>query len=404
MLRNYVGDSAFFKALNLYLTTNKFKSAEAQQLRLAFEEVTGKDLNWYWNQWYYGSGHPKFDITYSYNDSTKNTVVIVKQTQEGNKIFKLPVAIDVYNATGKTRHNVWVQNKVDTFLFASSAKPDLVNFDGDKILLCTKIENKTPDEYIYQYKYAGKYLDRKEAIDALAKNQDDPKVVDFLKTALKDKYDGLRSYTLGKLEMRKSNLKKEVEPILLDLAKNDPKRLVRASAIAKLGQYKRNEYAPLFKNAVNDSSYTVSGNALEALSLIDSATAIAEAKRLAAQPSKGKLSSQITAVLVKSGDESAANIILDNFDKMPLSQAKFEMLQPISEFLANAKKMDILKRGVDAIAAFRDIIPIAFKNQTDPFINGVLLKGLATKKKQAGLQDQFEYILSKLPEADKKGF
>ena len=32
MLRNYVGDSAFFKALNLYLTTNKFKSAEAHQL------------------------------------------------------------------------------------------------------------------------------------------------------------------------------------------------------------------------------------------------------------------------------------------------------------------------------------------------------------------------------------
>jgi aminopeptidase N len=40
MLRNYVGDSAFFKSLNLYLTTNKFKSAEAHNLRLAFEEVT----------------------------------------------------------------------------------------------------------------------------------------------------------------------------------------------------------------------------------------------------------------------------------------------------------------------------------------------------------------------------
>ena len=42
MLRNFVGDSAFFKSLNLYLTTNKFKSAEAHHFRLAFEEVTGK--------------------------------------------------------------------------------------------------------------------------------------------------------------------------------------------------------------------------------------------------------------------------------------------------------------------------------------------------------------------------
>jgi aminopeptidase N len=52
MLRNYVGDSAFFKSLNLYLTTNKYKSAEAHQLRLAFEEITGKDLNLFFNQWY----------------------------------------------------------------------------------------------------------------------------------------------------------------------------------------------------------------------------------------------------------------------------------------------------------------------------------------------------------------
>ena len=58
MLRNYVGDSAFWKSLNLYLNTYKFQSAEAQELRLAFEEITGEDLNWFWNQWYYGAGHP----------------------------------------------------------------------------------------------------------------------------------------------------------------------------------------------------------------------------------------------------------------------------------------------------------------------------------------------------------
>ena len=67
MLRNYVGDDAFFKSLNNYLTANKFKAGEAGQLRLAFEEVTGKDMNWFWNQWYYGSGHPKLQIDYNYN-------------------------------------------------------------------------------------------------------------------------------------------------------------------------------------------------------------------------------------------------------------------------------------------------------------------------------------------------
>ena len=58
MLRNYVGDSAFFKALNVYLNNFKFKNAEAHNLRMAFEQVTGQDLNWYWNQWYFEADIP----------------------------------------------------------------------------------------------------------------------------------------------------------------------------------------------------------------------------------------------------------------------------------------------------------------------------------------------------------
>ena len=85
MLRNFVGDSAFFKSLNLYLTTNKFKSAEAHQFRLAFEEVTGRDLNWFFNQWYFGGGHPKLTIDYVYDDNAKKVHVIVKQTQAGER-------------------------------------------------------------------------------------------------------------------------------------------------------------------------------------------------------------------------------------------------------------------------------------------------------------------------------
>jgi aminopeptidase N len=148
----------------------------------------------------------------------------------------------------------------------------------------------------------------------------------------------------------------------------------------------------------------VSGNALEALSEIDSMAAFTEAKRLSAFPSKGRLSSVITAVMIESGDESAADIILKNFESMPLSQNKFNLLQEISLFLSKTKNMDIFKRGIDDIVSFRDAIPEAFKGQTDPFINGRLLKGLATKKKEAGLKDQSDYIISKLPPEDKKGF
>jgi len=298
---------------------------------------------------------------------------------------------------------VWAKNKVDTFYFNAANKPDLVNFDGDKVLLCTKKENKTMDEYAHQYKYAGTYVDRREAVAYAVNHTDEPKAVDVIKAALKDRYEGIRAYTLSQLNVKKDNIKQAVEPILADLAKNDPKRTVKGAAIAKLGQYKNPAYASLFKAAVSDSSYTVAGNALKALSDVDSVTALAEAKRLSTQRSKGALSNAITTIIIASGDESSADMVLTQFEKMPLSQAKFNLLQSITSFLGKTKNMDIVKRGVDDIAEFRDAIPEAFRSQTDGPING-MLKELATTKNAAGLTDQANYIKSKLPDADKKGF
>ncbi len=400
MLRNHIGDSAFFKALNVYLTTNKFKAAEAHQLRLAFEEVTGRDLNWFFNQWYFGSGHPKLDINYSYDDAAKQARVIVKQ--DTNKIFRLPVAIDVYNGANKTRHQVWAQRAIDTFYFASSAKPDLVNFDADKVLLATKRENKTFEEYVHQYKHAPQYLDRREAIDNIARKQDDQRAVDVLKLALRDKYHGLRSYTVNKLDLKKENVKSAVEPILVDLAKNDPYRTVKAVAIGKLGDYKKPEYRALFQTAVKDSSYSVAGHALEALGKIDSDAAFTQAKALFNTETKGRLRMAVTSSVVKYGDESVADAIIGNFEKMPMSQAKFENLQGLAEFLPKVKNTTNFKRGIDAIAEFRDGIPEAFRDQVLPYINGMILTGIARKVESN--KEHVDYVKSKLPEADKKGF
>ncbi len=397
MLRNYVGDSAFFKSLNLYLTTNKFKSAEAHNLRLAFEEVTGQDLNWFWNQWYFGSGHPKLKIDYVYDDSAKNVKVIVNQTQDGDKIFKLPVAIDVYNADKKERHKVWLENKADTFTFAYDTRPTLINVDGDKVILCEKKDNKTLENYIDQYKYAGLFLDRREAINYCATKQDDQRAVYLLKRALLDRYDRLRIFALDKLNMKKDSVRMEVEPIIANMASGDPKSTVRAKAIELLGRLEKREYEPIYVKALNDSSYSVAGSALDALVKIDTSAAKQAAKQLSKFPSKGKLNTAISTVLIKYGDESSFDVIADNFDKMPFSQSKFEFLQPFADVLAKVQSTDKLKRGIDQIVKFRDAIPQAYRNQTDPYINNVILKGLADKKESEGLTEQFNYIKSKLP-------
>lgn len=412
MLRNYVGDSAFFRSINNYLTTNKFKSAEAHQLRLAFEEVTGRDLNWYFNQWYFGNGHPSVDIDYVYNDATGKVNVIIKQTQKSGKYFKLPLAVDIYDGANKVRYNVWAKNAVDTFTFDYTKRPDLINVDADKITLWTKKDNKTLDNYIHQYKYAGNYVDRREAIDFASKKLDDPKAVELIKTALTDKYKGLRNFAISKADLRKELVKTSFEPVLLNLIKSDKSSIVRASAIQKLGEYKKPDYIATFKAAVYDSSYTVAGNALTALGKADPALATALAKQMSDKPAKGNLQEAIMNEIVKSGDESMADKIIGDFAKMPMSQGKFQTLNTLSTYLSAIKNPEKVKWGVDEIVKFRDGVPEAYQNQTNPFINGVILKGILAKKDKdakdnAGntqLKELADYIKSKLPEEDKKGF
>ncbi len=397
MLRNYVGDSAFYKSLNLYLRTRKFNSAEAHDLRLAFEDVTGEDLNWFWNQWYFGSGHPKLDINYIYDPTGKSAKVIIKQTQKG-KIFKLPLSIDVYQGSGKKRYKVWADHQADTFVFQTVSRPDLINVDGDKILLCEKTDNKSLDNYIFQYKYAGLYLDRREAIDFAARSQsEDPKALDLMKTALKDKYFGLRLYTIQRLNLINDSLKKTVEPLLAGIAENDPKTLVRAGAIEALGKYKNESYKPLFLKALNDSSYSIAGKALVALGAIDTVDAFEKARSFSNQNVKGALLDAVTNVLFAYSGESDFDSLAVRFNALPFGNEKFTVLMPFANYMKRIKDPVKFKKGVDMIVSFRDTIPKQYRERMDPFFNGMILNGIASYKQSKGMTEQADYVKSKLP-------
>jgi aminopeptidase N len=397
MLRTYVGDSAFFKSLNLYLRTKKFSSAEAHDLRLAFEDVTGQDLNWFWNQWYFGSGHPKLDINYDYDASGKTARVFIKQTQQG-KIFKLPLAIDVYQGSEKKRYNVWAEHKADTFTFHTVTKPDLINVDGDKTILCEKTEHKSLDNYIFQYSKAGKYLDRREAIDYAARIQgDDHKALDLLKTALNDKYYGLRIYSIQKLGMQNDSVKKSVEPLLLKIAENDNKTVVRAAAISALGKLKKPAYRAMFLKAISDSSYSIAGSALSALGAIDTLASLERAKAFSDQKVKGDLGDAVTNILFNYSSEDDFNALAGRFDALPFGNEKFNILQPFANYLKRIKNPVTFKKGVDMIVSFRDTIPEQYRQMLNPYFNGMILNGIASSKQSKGMTEQADYVKSKLP-------
>jgi aminopeptidase N len=392
MLRNHIGDSAFFKGLNVYLTTNKFKSAEAAHLRLALEETSGRDLSWFFNQWYYGSGHPKLDITYSYVDSSKSIKVIVKQTQKTGKIFRIPSFIDIYAGDKKTRNQIWIENPIDTFTFSSLTKPDLINFDGDKVLLCEKKENKNIDNYFHQYYFAGKYLDRRESVEFCGRKMDNTKAIQLLKDALKDPFDGIRELALTKIDLKKESIRKEFEPIIASLLIGEKNIPLKANRIGVLGNTLNTNYKDIYLKNVKDSSYSVSGKALTALSKIDSALALKIAIDLSHETAKGELDAAINKILIASGNEEIYDKLAEKFTSLGLSNEKIMVLQQIAEMTGNMKSNERIKNAIGLIINFRNELPTSLKEQINPYVNQFLLPSILKKLKENGNTEMMTYL------------
>lgn len=400
MLRNYVGDSAFFKSIQLYLSTNQFKSAEAHQLRLAFEEITGKDLNWFFNQWYFGSGHPSLDIVYSYSEEKKQVKVLVTQTQK-TKVFTLPVSIDIYHGATKKRHEIWIKNATDSFFFAAETKPDLINFDGDKMLLCTKKENKSIENYIHQYKYAKLYLDRREAIEHVAEYQPQSGSISFLKEALNDPHYELRIMALDLLNLKnEAVLNQAIEPIV-KIAQNDPHKLPKAKAIELLGKLKSKKYQNLLFQSLNDSSYTVCGEALNAYEQLDPEGAYNMAVKLSREKIKGRLLEVVAQQIILNGDENNFKTACSLYKKMPLGQEKLNITFAFATLIGNTSQTEDVKEGIDAMLEFRNAIPERYGLNPvfDNFFKLIIGKKETIKKTNPNTGEweiQINYIKQKL--------
>ncbi len=398
MLRKYVGNEAFNTSLNKILTSKKFGTVEAHDLRLVFEEVTGKDLNWFFNQWYFSNGHPQLNINYS---STANTATVnIEQTQKNAPVFRFPLAIDVVVNGKKTRHNVWVDKAKHTFTFATSQKPELINADAEKYLLCTKTENKNIAEYIAQYKYAENFLDRREAVDYALKNIMQPGAADFIiNQALSDSNYLIRQMVLYGLNPQIMNAAaiSKIE----NIATTDKHKPTRAAAIDILGYMRNAQYLPVFLANVNDSSYSVAGSALQSLSMLDRDKAM-ELLPALRKDAKGKLKMAVERLDMLNKTEADFEEVYSEYKNLNDINLKAEYTFDFMGYLLSINDAARFKQGVDEVVKYRDKVSEDYPPYKEAVNN--FFKQIAQQKavKKAGaanpeaIQEQIDYINLKI--------
>jgi aminopeptidase N len=155
MLRQILGDEAYFRALSYYLHKHEFGNVESNDLKIAIEEATGENLDWFFEQWITGGGHPQLEVRYRYLADRKLIDLSVKQVQPfvgGQGIFTLPVKITIATPTKRWQEKVWIEEESESFLFSCDENPLMVSFDGEGDLVAEISFPKTVDELVYQTK------------------------------------------------------------------------------------------------------------------------------------------------------------------------------------------------------------------------------------------------------------
>jgi len=209
MLRYYLGSETFFEGLKLYLKTNAGKPVEAHQLRLAFEEVSGEDLNWFFNQWFFDKGHPSLEVVIAESVDDKSVTMDVLQYDylDNGEPYRLPVEVDVYFSDGTKKREQLLLSKASEVFELRYDKPIAnVNFDAEKVLLCSLIENKSLTYWEHQWKNAPLFEDRLSALKELARNGTS---IPIFTEALRSKSPALQKEALSFFEEYGSGISEE---------------------------------------------------------------------------------------------------------------------------------------------------------------------------------------------------
>lgn len=280
MLRHQLGEERFNRALKHYLEVNHGKNVVTADFVKAVEESTNADVDQFFNQWVYGAGAPKFDLSYAYDNSKHQVALTVKQMEkvEGHVgLFNVPLDVEITTAAGAHLYPIVVSKQTETLSLPAGSEPLMVLFDKGGYILKKAEFHKEKKEWLYQLKNAADFSDRADAAVALRTVKDDAEHADgkadakndevisaLAEATTNDKTWGVRAIaaeSLGEIGGPAAGSK------IIEALNSATKPWLRARMVAALGNFKddKDVLAKLHSIAEQDSSYRARATALQML-------------------------------------------------------------------------------------------------------------------------------------------
>jgi aminopeptidase N len=358
MLKKKLGAERFWAGVHRYLTDHRFENATTDDLRQAFLDATGQNLDDFWAQWVYQAGYPEFTVTQAYDATAHRLTLTVKQTQVDSSkadstglryttpdVFRMPVTVRVGTAQGDRTVWAMLDAREQTITVDSvMSAPTMVIFDdGNTILktltfdqptaqLATQLQ-KDPDLWNRQWvteqladrpadkaaaaalvwaaRSSDYYLTRAGAAEALGVFPS-ALALPGLKAALRDTSAAVRSSAVSALAALKDG-GKAATALARTAWRKDGSYEVRAAAVAALAKMDSAGRAALIRSAIGIPSYqdAIRNAALGVIARYPGSVPVSTVEPLLGD---AQAPAYVLASLARRGDQEALDLLVKHLD------------------------------------------------------------------------------------------
>ncbi len=266
MLRSQLGEDLYRQGIQRYLEQHALSSVVTADLIASLEEVSGRELDQFFDQWVFGAGHPKLKVVYKWLPKEKLAHVTVEQTQkldDDTRLFEFPTVLRFTIDGHAVDHAIRISKAKHDFYVPLASQPELVRFDPEYTVLA-EIDFEKPQKMLeLQLAASGDVVGRLLAAKVLGKKESQ-KSVDALKQAVNnDAFYGVRITAADALEKMGSD---EAYTALADSLEQSDAR-VRQGVVGTIGQFYRPEALGVLKQVVdNEPNPAIVATAVRALS------------------------------------------------------------------------------------------------------------------------------------------
>ncbi|MBI4170591.1 MAG: HEAT repeat domain-containing protein [Candidatus Aenigmarchaeota archaeon] len=265
MLRHILGTAMWWKCINHYVEKNKNKTVETENLIEAIEEVSGRNMKRFFDQWIYGAGHPELQAQYYWDDKTKEAVIRIAQVQKTDDqtpLFALPLTIEIITKEGRKKFTEILEEKQKQFRYKINSIPFDVRIDPDNAILKKMDFIKPKSMWLYQLENDSNILGRIAAAQEIAKLGNREAVEALAKHFERERSWGVQAETALALGTIKTDA--ALKALQKMMGVKHPK--ARRAVAAALGEFKTDRVMDALKTLVSDkNSYFVPAEAVKSI-------------------------------------------------------------------------------------------------------------------------------------------